>query len=188
VASTPSKKQIILDYCQAQGLERVGSEEIRAIGNELRRRLGPQHRISPSYIAAILRAVGKRVDYEDRFTDPTMEEPYASRLKGVLQFQDLVSAEASLRKLDATYREYRDSSDRIGIGLVRSLVRKGRLRAESLASSPRVRPEKQREKREIARWFQVWLETPDLFFDWLELRKASREFRETFSAGNPPEA
>jgi hypothetical protein len=180
VPNTPSKKQIILEYCQARGLDHVGTEEVRAIGNELRRRLGPDHRISSSYIVSVLRAAGKRVEYEDRYSGPPMEEPYASRLKGVLQFHDLESAEASLRNLDAIYREYRAASDRAGTSLVRLLVRKGKLRAQSLAANPRVSPEKRREKEEIARWFRVWLETPDLLFDWLELRKASEEFQKLF--------
>jgi hypothetical protein len=63
------------------------------------------------------------------------------------------------------------------MGLVRSLLQKGKLRAGSLAANPRVSPAKRAEKREIATWFRIWLETPDLFFDWLELRKASEEFR-----------
>jgi hypothetical protein len=184
VPDTPSKKQLILECCQAQGFDRVGTEEIRAIGNELRRRLGPSQKISPSYIAAVLRAAGKRVDYEDRYADPAMEEPYASRLKGLLQFHDLASAEASLRKLDAAYREFREVADRVGTSLVRALVLKGKQRAESLASSPRVSPGKRREKQEIARWFGVWLETPDLIQDWLEIRKSSEEFRRMFS-GEP---
>jgi len=115
-----------------------------------------------------------------------MEEPYAGRLKGLLQFHDLASAEAALQKLDAIYREYRGSSDRVGTSLVRSLVQKGKLRADSLATNPRVGPEKRREKQEIARWFRVWLETPDLLFDWLELRKQSEEFRRMFPDSNAP--
>jgi hypothetical protein len=182
VPDTPSKKQLILDYCRSQGLDRVGTEEIRAIGNELRRRLGPSHKISPSYIASVLRAAGKLVDYEDRYADPSMEEPYASRLKGLLQFHDLASAEASLQKLDAVYREFRGVADRVGTSLVRSLVLKGKLRAESLAANPRVSPGKRREKQEIARWFGVWLETPDLIYDWLEIRKGSEEFQRMFSS------
>jgi hypothetical protein len=31
---------------------------------------------------------------------------------------------------------------------------------------------------EIALWFQIWLETPNLFNDWLELRKSSPSFIE----------
>jgi hypothetical protein len=121
------------------------------------------------------------VEYEDRYVDPLMEEPYASRLRGALQFHSLESAEASLQRLDAIYREYRDASDRVGTTLVRSLILKGRQRAESLAASSRVSPEKRREKQEVANWFRVWLETSDLFFDWLELRKQSEQFRRLLS-------
>jgi hypothetical protein len=181
-----SKKQIILDICAARKFERVGADEIRAIGNELRQRLGHAQKTSPSYIASILREAGKPVDYQDPFTDPMQEEPYASHLKGLLEFHSLESAEASLRKLDAIYREYREISDRIGTTLVRSLVLKGKLRAQSAARNPRVSPEKRREKQEIARWFHVWLETPDLLSDWLELRKNSEEFQQIFLRPNGP--
>lgn len=181
VPGTLSKKQIILECCEGRSFERIGPEEIRAIENELRRRLGLKQETSPSYIATVLRAAGKRIDYQDRYSDPPMEEPYATRLKGLLQFHDLESTEASLQKLDALYREYREVSDRVGIGLVRALVQKGKLRAESLAANARVSPEKRQEKQEIARWFRVWLETPDLLFDWLELRKASEEFQNMFA-------
>lgn len=180
--NTKSKKQLILDYCQAQGLERVGAREIRAIEGNLRRHLGAEERTSPSYIANVLRQAGARVEYNDPYVDPWMEEPYASRLKGVLQFRDLEGAEAALQKLDAIYREYREISDRLGTSLVRSLVLKGKQRAESLAANRRVSPQKRREKQEISRWFRVWLEISDLFFDWLELRKQSEEFRRMFAS------
>jgi len=121
-----------------------------------------------------------RVDYDDRYLDPLMEEPYASRLDGALRFQDFASTEESLRRLDAAFREYREVSDRVGTSLVRSLVLKGKQRAGSLGANRRVNPEKRREKQEIALWFHVWLETPDLFFDWLELRKRSEDFQRQF--------
>ena len=184
VPGTLSKKQIILEYCRAKALERIGPEEIRALENELRARLGSDLKTSPSYIASVLRAAGKNVEYHDRFAAPSMEEPYAGRLRHLLQFHDFESAEASLRKLDEVYREYRQASDQIGTGLVRALLQKGKLRAGSLAANPRVSADKRAEKREIATWFRIWLETPDLFFGWLELRKASEEFRRLFGEAN----
>jgi hypothetical protein len=36
---------------------------------------------------------------------------------------------------------------------------------------PDPKPAKRAEKEEIARWFAIWLQTPDLFSDWLALRK-----------------
>jgi len=174
-----TKKQIILEYCRAKAWERIGRQEIRALENELRARLGAK--TSPSYIAGVLRAAGKNVEYYDRFTDSPIKEPYASRLRDLLEFHALASAEASLRKLDEIYREYRDAADRAGMRWVRTLLQKGKLRASSLAANPRVNPQKRAEKAEIATWFRIWLETPDLFRDWLDLRKASEEFRRLFS-------
>jgi len=174
-----TKKQIILEFCRAKALDRIGRAEIRALENELRARLGST--ASPSYIVGVLRAAGKNVEYYDRFAAPPIEEPYASRLRDLLEFHDLASAEASLRKFDELYREYRDARDRTGMRWVRTLLQKGKVRASSLAANPRVGPEKRAEKTEIATWFRIWLETPDLFFDWLDLRKASEEFRRLFS-------
>ncbi len=181
MANNHSKKQLILESCERAQFDRVGAREIRAIEAEVRRYLGPSNGISASYIANVLRRAGKRVEYNDRFVDPWMEEPYASRLQGLLKFNDLQSAEDSLRKLDVIYREYREVADRQGTTLVRSLVLKGKERAKSLASNPRVNPEKRREKEEIAFWFTVWVNNVDLFFDWLELRKQSEDFKQRFS-------
>jgi hypothetical protein len=49
-----------------------------------------------------------------------------------------------------------------------------------MAANARLRPGKRSERREIAKWFKVGLEVPDLFFDWLEMRQKSREFRRMF--------
>lgn len=182
----PSKKQLILEYLQTHRVESIRFREIQAIRQELRRYFGFDHKTSPSYIANVLRQAGARVEYDDAYMDPSMEDPYASRLRGLLQFSDFESAEASLQKLDEVYREYRAVSDRIGTGLVRSLVIKGKERAQSLAANPRVSQEKRREKQEIARWFKVWLEVPDLFFDWLELRKGADDFKKLFGHDGLP--
>lgn len=108
-----------------------------------------------------------------------MDEPYA-RLEHILRFSDFASAEASLRSLDAAYREYLASGDRAGVRIVRSLAVKGKSRARQLAANPRVGEAKRQEKREIGEWFRVWLDSPDLFFDWLDFRKRSEEFRRAF--------
>ena len=176
----PSKKQFLLDYFQARGKRALEVGDLHAARDELRRHLGPGDRTSLGYIASILREADYEVRYEDRYTDPVMPEPYATRLKGVLEFHDLASAEQSLRRFDAILREYQGAADQTGIKWVLALVKKGKLRARSLAANPRVQDQKRREKQEIARWFQVWLETPDLFADWLELRKSSEEFRISF--------
>lgn len=101
-----------------------------------------------------------------------------------MKLSDLDSAFASLQEVDAIYREYREASDRLGTSLARELVAGGAQRAKSMAANSRVTPEKRREKEEIAKWFKVWLEVPDLFFDWVEMRQNSEEFGKLFPHSN----
>ena len=49
-----------------------------------------------------------------------------------------------------------------------------------ISHNRKVEEKKRREKKEIAEWFRIWLETPDAFFDWLDVRKSSPEFKATF--------
>jgi len=180
VSPKASKKQILLEVFQARGKQPIEVGALRAAQDDLRRQLGPEDRTSLGYIASILREAGYDVRYEDRYSDPVMPEPYATRLKGALEFHDLASTEQSLLRMDAIYQEYSLAADRVGTAMVRALVKKGKLRAQSIGANPRVQARKRQEKVEIANWFRVWLETPDLFSDWLELRKSSEEFRQLF--------
>ena len=182
-----SKKQILLDFFQGRGKRLLEVGDLQAARNELRCYLGPGDRTSIEYITSILREAGYVVHYRDRYSDPFIPEPYSNRLKGVLEFRDLASAEQSLLRFDAIYREYQSAADQAGVKWVRALVKKGKLRARSLAANPRVQAQKRQEKQEIASWFQVWLETPDLFADWLALRKSADEFRQLFPTGDAAE-
>lgn len=188
MAVRSSKKQLILESAAKLKRPSLGLSELRRVQQDLRQRLVPAKPPALGYIASVLRAAGLQVEYEDRYTAPLITDRYAIRLEGVLRFDDLATAEAALRSLDAAYHCYRSSSDRDGASLVRKLVLHGKQRAGSLAGNARVRPEKRQEKREIATWFRVWLESPNLFFDWLELRKQTEEFRQLFPLAAVPGA
>ncbi len=98
----------------------------------------------------------------------------------LLRFRTLEEAEATLRRLDGLLRESREAKDSEAAAGVLEIAREGRRRAQMIAGNPRVAAEKRAEKEEIRQWFRVWLEGPEAFFDWLELRKASADFREKF--------
>jgi hypothetical protein len=98
----------------------------------------------------------------------------------VLRFATLEEAEATLRRLDAMWRESRGAGDAARAARVLEVAREGRRRAQMIAGNRRVAARKREEKEEIRQWFRVWLETPELFFDWLEMRKVAAEFVEKF--------
>ena len=112
------------------------------------------------------------------------EKPAGEHAEGefahVLRFATLEEAEATLRRLDGMWRESRGAGDAARAERVLEVAREGRRRAQMIAGNRRVAAEKRAEKAEIRQWFRVWLEAPETFFDWLELRKASVEFGEKF--------
>jgi hypothetical protein len=108
---------------------------------------------------------------------PAMESPYDRELAGVLSFRDFSKAEETLITLENLRRRYLAEGDSEGVAYCRRVALLGRKRAEAIARNSRVVAPKRRQKAEIAVWFQIWLETPELFSDWLALRKSTDSFR-----------
>jgi hypothetical protein len=77
-------------------------------------------------------------------------------------------------------RKFRAHGERAAVERVLDVARLGKRRAEMIARNRKVDAHKRAEKEEIADWFRIWLETPDAFFDWLDLRKQSPEFQKKF--------
>ena len=102
--------------------------------------------------------------------------PYSQDLDGVLSFTDFARAEDTLRRLEELRQRFRTAGDTKGIEYCRLVARLGRRRAELIGRNVRVNANKRIQKCEISTWFAIWLETPDLFEDWLTLRKKSDEF------------
>ncbi len=98
----------------------------------------------------------------------------------LLQFATFEQAEACLRRLDGLWRGFRAAGDAERAAKILAIAREGRRRAQMIAGNQRVSAERRAEKEEIRQWFRVWLETPEAFFDWLELRKQSPDFVQRF--------
>lgn len=167
-----TKKAVIREYVERERPAEVGRGEAAAIRHRVQEALGPGARLSDDYLAGVLDELGVRVSRELRGVSP---ELYAQ-----LHYGSLEAAEQTLRVLDEHYRKAVEADDREAIRDARHAALLVRRRAELIARNMRVAPEKRAEKEEIARWFAVWLETPDLLFDWLALRQSSPGFRALF--------
>jgi len=107
-----------------------------------------------------------------------IETPYREALSGILSFSNFEEAEKSILRLDHLRREYQSRNDGKGVEYCRRIGLLGRRRAEYISRNRRVCERKRLQKREIASWFQIWLENPAIFEDWLSLRKGAGEFKE----------
>lgn len=177
--SQSSKKEMILELAAHLGVTRFTVAEVEQIRRQLIARSGASGKTSPEYIADVLGEAGMRVIWS---TQADTEGRYEEEFHDLLHFSTLEEAEICVMRLDELLRKFRAEGDRAATERVLEVARLGRRRAEMIARNQRVDPHKRAEKEEILQWFKVWLETPDAFFDWLELRKQSPDFRNRFGA------
>ena len=176
----PTKKRLILEIARELGALRFTPAEVEQIRRQLIARLGAPGKTSPDYITGVLETAGLRVVWSTR---ADTEGRYEEEFRDLLHFATLQEAEMCLVRLDELLRKFRAEGERAAAERVLEVARLGRRRAEMIARNPRVDARKRAEKEEVLQWFKVWLDTPEAFFDWLEVRKQTPEFQQRFAEG-----
>ena len=175
-----TKKALILEAAHGLAKPRFTPAEIEQIRRQLIAQLGARGKTSPDYIVSVLKDAGMRVAWSTQLDE---EGHYEEEFADLLHFSTLDEAEMCLVRLDELLRKFTAENERAAAERVREVARLGRRRAEMIARNHKVDAQKRAEKEEIARWFGIWLDTPDAFFDWLEVRKQSPEFQRKFPPG-----
>jgi hypothetical protein len=172
-----TKKALILEAARELGIQKWSMAEV----DQLRRKLIAEHgdagKSSNDYIADVLESMGWKVQLSER---EEAEERFEEEFEDILHFKTLQDAEVSLTRLDELLRRFRAHGEKAAVERVLEIARLGKRRAEMISHNRKVEARKREEKIEIAEWFRIWLETPEAFFDWLEVRKASPEFLDKF--------
>jgi len=172
-----SKKDLILDTAREIGASKWTLAEI----DQLRRRLHAEHgeagKTSSEYIGDVLKTAGWKVLLT---LQEEAEEQYEEEFEDLLHFKTLEDAEVSIMRLDELMHKFQTQGEHAAVERVLGIARLGKRRAEMISRNHKVEPHKREEKVEIANWFRIWLETPDAFFDWLDVRKQSPDFRTRF--------
>jgi hypothetical protein len=175
--SLKTKKEMILETARAIGVQKWTPAEI----DQLRRRMLAEHgeegKTGSDYVAEVLKSAGWKVQLT---LQEEAEEQYEEEFEDLLHFKTLEDAEVSIMRLDELMRKFQAHGEHAAVERVLNVARLGKRRAEMISRNHKVEPQKRAEKEEIANWFRIWLETPDAFFDWLDVRKQTPEFRANF--------
>lgn len=174
-----SKKAMILEAARGLSKPRFTPAEIEQIRRQLIAHLGAQGKTSVEYIVSVLQEAGMRVVLSTR---ADTEGRYEEEFSDLLHFSTLEEAEMCIIRLDELFRKFTLEGERAAAERVREVAQLGHRRAEMISRNHKVDASKRAEKEEIAHWFAIWLQTPDAFFDWLEIRKQSPEFQKQFPA------
>ncbi len=172
-----TKRAMILRAAAAIGAERWTPAEIDQLRRKLLADHGSEGKTSSDYIADVLESAGWKVVLTQQ---EEAEDQFEEEFEDLLHFKTLGDAEVSLMRLDELLRRFKAHGEKAAADRVMEIARLGKRRAEMIARNHKVEAQKRVEKEEIAGWFRIWLENPDAFFDWLDVRKQSPDFHEKF--------
>ena len=98
---------------------------------------------------------------------------------------NIEEAGALIGKMEKLRQEFERDDDATRLEELRTLAADARQRAEAMGKNRKLDELVRIEQSEIAEWLKVWLQTPMLFENWMELRRRSEEFRSRFDENAP---
>ncbi|HEX8472404.1 MAG TPA: hypothetical protein VF666_00065 [Pyrinomonadaceae bacterium] len=179
-----TKRDLMIEVWEHLDCESVGASELEAIAVVVKERFGEGAVDSPASVARLLADEGAELRHAEVLEADARwraADPYEAMFRNVLKFSDFTQAAASIKRLDNLRRQFERTKDRTGLRRVRETVLKGKQRAEMISRNESVNERKRAEKAEIAQWFTVWLQQPEIFDDWLALRQRAPDFRKRFA-------
>jgi len=181
-----TKNDLIIEVWEKLDCESVGAREIEAIEIAVADKFGFGAVDSPMIIARLLADEGAHLRHAEIMeldVRRRMESPYDSMFRNILKFSDFKQTLISIRRLENLRRKFAAENDKEGLRLVSETAQKGKNRAQMIAKNEKVDREKRAEKAEIAEWFTLWMQSPEVFENWVLLRQNSKDFKEKFEAG-----
>jgi hypothetical protein len=189
--SPGSCSEIIVSLWREFGSPAVGASELTRLHDALAEIFGRDEVPSPARIARKLAQEGAALRHPEIIESDARwrEAQIANRMNAFQSLRllqtgvplQLNQAAAIIAELEEQRGRFLNTSDEVALAEVKTLGREAREVAKN-RSMDSLRSAADREvQAEISEWFRVWLETPNLFNQWLELRRSSEAFKEKFS-------
>lgn len=178
-----TKTDLIIEVWEKLDCESIGATEIEAIETVVKDVYGTSAVDSPMTIARLLADEGAELRHSEimeLYVERASDRPYDAALRNILKLDDLQSTLVTIRALDNLSKKYQSVADKEGLRLLRETAIRGKDRALETAKRNNVDDETRNLNGEIAAWLTIWLQTPDVFENWVLLRQRSSEFAEKF--------
>ena len=182
-----TKRGLIVEAWNRLERPAIGEHELREIQGSVLSQLGEGAVESPAAIARVLADEGAElrhpevIEFDARWREAKIERE-SEELKDL---DDLLTARplrlVKAEELIGELEKLRQSSEGSGSQLVRSMAVSARQAAELHSKDWKLSQLERAEQAEIVEWFKVWIQTPSLFADWLDLRRRSVEFQKKYS-------
>ena len=147
--------------------------------------------LSPAAIARALAEAGAELKHPDVIESDTTwrQAQFDLEARSLQAFPELMlsgfltlkNAEPVINRLEEARLALESSRDEEELQRLKAFVIEKRDAVEKRSRNRNLPVSVRREQGEILEWLRVWLQTPNLFADWISLRKQSPQFRAIFS-------
>lgn len=178
-----NKTDLIIEVWEKLDCENVGAAEIEAIETVVEDRFGKSAVDSPMVIARLLADEGAELRHSeimDLFVRRASDRPYDPVLLNILETGDLKSARRSIRQMENLRQKFASDDDREGLRRLRAKAIAEKEIKAAFAERKDRDAGKRLEAAEIAEWLRLWLQSPEVFEAWFELRRKSPDFVSKF--------
>lgn len=178
-----NKTDLIIEVWEKLDCESVGASEIESIETVVREQFGASAVDSPMVLARMLADEGAELRHSEimnLWVERQSDRPYDAVFRNLLDLSDLSSALRSIRKLENLRRKFATDNDREGMRRLRQQVIEAKEDAMKNSGSKKKSADAKRMNNEIAQWLTLWLQSPELFENWLKLRRGTADFRAAF--------
>lgn len=187
--SNNTSRDLMIATWRGLGEPRAGAKELRKIQHVFERESAAGEVPSPAAIARVLADEGAElihpevIECDARWRERELKKHAANflGLEPLLIGEELIldQAEILISRAEELRQRFLSSNDRDAWSHLKAAVVRAREIADTNARRG-IGKSKQNEQAEIAEWLKVWLQTPALFADWVELRKRTPEYKRRF--------
>lgn len=178
-----TKLDLIIEVWEKLDCESVGAVEIEAIEEAVRGHFGDAAVESPMRIARMLADEGAALRHSEimnLWVQRQEDHPHEAEFRNLLKLDDPDAAHSSLRRADNLRRKFATENDKEGSRLLRDELLEAKANLLKLSRNRKVDTEKRAIAREIAEWLTIWLQSPDIFENWIMMRRGSADYKRQF--------
>jgi len=180
-----TKVDLIIEVWEKLDCESVGRAEIEAIETAVAAQFGDAAVDSPMTIARIVADEGAALRHSELmalWVERYSDRLYEAEFRNLIKTDSLAQTLRTIRQAENLHRKFVSAGDKEGIRLIRHDVIHAKERARELSQSQKSTPESRAMNAEIAEWLTIWLQSPEIFDNWVTLRRRSADFKNKFRA------
>lgn len=178
-----TRSELVVETWNKLNSESLGASELEEIQKALVSTFGESGVEGPASIARTLADTGvtlrhpEILDFDSAWRDV---HSFDSMGCGDLDFNTIEATVVSLNTLSSLLDRLEEQQDARGKATFRAMVAAIRQQLRLLSRSKAVSELRKKAAIEADQWLGIWLQNPQIFEDWRELRMNSEEFRRVF--------